>query len=90
MIGFGDPVFDRTVQMTGRPKIEALNRSLTSFYRGAIADTMALGKRLAPLPETRDELRKVARLLGAKAEDIKLVVGEDATVTDVEHERCRL
>jgi hypothetical protein len=34
MIGFGDPVFDRTTQAAGRPKVAALNRSLTSFYRG--------------------------------------------------------
>ena len=33
MIGFGDPVFDRTMQTAGRPKVAALNRSLTSFYR---------------------------------------------------------
>jgi CHAT domain-containing protein/Tfp pilus assembly protein PilF len=85
MIGFGDPVFDRTAQRTRRPKITALNRSLTSFYRGAITDTTALGKALPPVPETADELREVARLLGAKPDDIKL--GEDATVTDVKHER---
>ena len=36
MIGFGDPVFDRTTQTTGRQKVAALNRSLTSFYRGMI------------------------------------------------------
>ena len=85
MIGFGDPVFDRTVQIAGRPKVSALNRSLTSFYRGVIADTTALGKALPPLPETADELREVAKQLGAKPEDIKL--GEAATVTDVKHER---
>jgi CHAT domain-containing protein len=85
MIGFGDPVFDRTVQITGRPKVSALNRSLTSLYRGVIADTTALGKALPPLPETADELRAVGKILGAGSEDIKL--GEAATVTDVKHER---
>jgi CHAT domain-containing protein len=85
MIGFGNPVFDRTAQIIRRPKITALNRSLSSFYRGAIADTTALGKELDPLPETADELREVGRLLGTNPEDIKL--GEDATVTDVKHER---
>ena len=85
MIGFGDPVFDRTMQIVVRPKVSALNRSLTSFYRGVIADTTALGKILPPLPETADELREVAKQLGAKPEDIKL--GEAATVTDVKHER---
>jgi hypothetical protein len=28
MIGFGNSVFDRTLQITGRPKVETLNRSL--------------------------------------------------------------
>jgi CHAT domain-containing protein len=85
MIGFGDPVFDRTVQITGKPKVAALNRSVTSFYRGAIADTTALAKALPPLPETADELHAVAKQLGAKPEDIKL--GEAATVTNVKHEQ---
>ena len=47
-------------------------------------DSLIYGRalsRLDPLPETAHELREVARLLGAKPEDIKL--GEDATVTDV-------
>jgi CHAT domain-containing protein len=62
-----------------------LNRSLTSFYRGVIIDTKALGKALPALPETADELRAVAKDLGAGSEDIKL--GEAATVTNVKHER---
>ena len=85
MIGFGDPVFDRTVQTTGKQKVSTLNLSLTSFYRGVIADTTALGKALPPLPETADELREVGKILGAGSEDIKL--GEAATVTVVKHER---
>jgi CHAT domain-containing protein len=85
MIGFGNPVFDRTVQITGRPKVAALDRSLSSFYRGALVDMRELRKALPPLPETADELREVGRLLGAEPADIKL--GEDATVTDVRHER---
>ena len=44
----------------------ALNRSLTSFYRGITADTKALAEALPPLPETADELRAVAKILGAK------------------------
>ena len=80
MIGFGDPVFDRTTRTIGRPKVAALNRSLTSFYRGVTADTKALAEALPALPETADELRAVAKILGAKSEDIKL--GEAASVTD--------
>ena len=81
MIGFGDPVFDRTTRTIGRPKEAALNRSLTSFYRGVTADTKALADALRPLPETADELRAVAKILGASSEDIQLE--EAASVTTV-------
>ena len=69
MIGFGDPVFDRTTRAIGRPKVAALNRSLTSFYRGVTADTKALADALPPLPETADELRAVANILGRDFHD---------------------
>jgi CHAT domain-containing protein len=85
MIGFGDPVFDRTTDTAEKRHVAALNRSLTSFYRGVTADTTALAKALPALPETADELRAVAKELGAKSDDIKL--GEAASVTDVKHER---
>ena len=84
MIGFGDPVFDRTTPTPGRQHVSALNRSLTSFYRGVTADTKALAQALPALPETADELRAVAKILGAKSEDIKL--GEAASVTTVKKE----
>jgi CHAT domain-containing protein/tetratricopeptide (TPR) repeat protein len=85
MIGFGDPVFDRTTPTPGRQHVSALNRSLTSFYRGMTADTKSLAEALPALPETVDELRAVAKELGAKAEDLKL--GEAASVTNVKKER---
>ena len=66
MIGFGDPVFDRTTQTAGRQQVAALNRSLTSFYRGVTADTKALAEALPALPETADELRAIAKILGAE------------------------
>lgn len=44
MIGFGNPVFDRTLQTAERQKEAALNRSLTIFYRGVTADTKAIEK----------------------------------------------
>jgi CHAT domain-containing protein/Flp pilus assembly protein TadD len=84
MIGFGDPVFDRTTRTIGRPKVAALNRSLTSFYRGVTADTRSLAEALPALPETADELRGIAKILGATSEDIKL--GEAASVTTVKKE----
>jgi CHAT domain-containing protein/Flp pilus assembly protein TadD len=85
MIGFGDPIFDRTAQTGPRQKVASFNRSLTSFYRGMTADTTALAKELPPLPETADELRAIADELGAEPQDIKL--GDTATVTGVKHER---
>ena len=85
MIGFGDPIFDKTAQTGPRQNISSLNRSLASFHRGMTADTAALAKELIPLPETAVELRAIANELGAEPEDIKL--GEAATVTDVKHER---
>jgi CHAT domain-containing protein len=84
MIGFGDPVFDRTVQTAGRPKVAAFNRSLSSFYRGVTADTNALAEALPALPETADELRAIGKILGAGSEDIKL--GEAASVMTVKKE----
>jgi CHAT domain-containing protein/Flp pilus assembly protein TadD len=83
MIGFGNPVFDRSAQTAPTRKIASLTRSLTEFYRGAMADAKSLGEALPPLPETADELRAVARKLGGKPEDIHL--GEAASVTNVEH-----
>ena len=84
MIGFGDPVFDSTAQAAAKPKVASLNRSLPEFYRGVTADTKSLAGALPLLPETADELRAVAKELGARSDDIKL--GEAATVTDVKHE----
>ena len=81
MIGFGDPVFDRSVRTTTKPKVASVDTSLTSFYRGVIADTKSLAEALPPLPETADELRAVAKELGAKPEDIKL--GEAASIPNV-------
>jgi CHAT domain-containing protein len=81
MIGFGDPVFDRTVQLTMKPKAASLDKSLTAFYRGVTVDYPGLSRALAALPETADELRSVAKKLGAQLEDIKL--GEAASVTNV-------
>jgi CHAT domain-containing protein len=84
MIGFGDPVFDRTAQAAAKPKVASLDRSLPEFYRGLTADMKSLAEALSPLPETADELRAVAKELGARLEDIKL--GDAVTVADVKHE----
>jgi CHAT domain-containing protein len=84
MIGFGDPIFDRAAQTNAKQQAGALNRSLTTFYRGVTADTQALAKALPPLPETADELRAIAKTLKGSPEDIKL--GDAASVTTVKRE----
>jgi CHAT domain-containing protein len=81
MIGFGNPIFDRATQTNAKQQAAALNRSLTTFYRGVTADTMALAEALPPLPETADELRAIAKTLKASPEDIRL--GDAASVTAV-------
>ena len=79
LIGFGDPVFQRGGTAIGA-RI-ASNRGYASFYRAGTADLEVLAKALPPLPETADELRAVAKSLGAGEADLKL--GSAATVTAV-------
>jgi CHAT domain-containing protein len=79
LIGFGDPVFKRGG--TEVAKRVASNRGYASFYRGGTADLDVLAKALPPLPETADELRAVAKSLGAGEADLKL--GSAATETAV-------
>ena len=66
MIGLATPFLTGRRKTAGRPKVAALNRSLTSFYRGVTADTKALAEALPALPETADELRAIAKILGAE------------------------
>ncbi len=56
-MGFGDPVLE------GRPG-EARGIQIAGLFRGALADVDAV-RRLAPLPETADELRAIATVLNA-------------------------
>lgn len=45
LIGYGDPLFDRTVQITGTPKVAALSRSLTNFTAGQLPIRARLARR---------------------------------------------
>jgi CHAT domain-containing protein len=83
MIGFGDPIFSKATRGAAKSQLLALKRGLPSFYRGITPDIKALAEALPPLPETADELRAVAKVLGAKREDIKLA--EAANVTNVKN-----
>jgi CHAT domain-containing protein len=77
MVGFGDPVFSpeaergaagtRTAQSRG-----VVTRSYTAFWKGVSIDRGELANALPRLPDTADELKKVASTLGAGADDIYL------------------
>jgi CHAT domain-containing protein/Tfp pilus assembly protein PilF len=47
-------------------------RSYSDFWQGASVDPALLGQALGPLPDTADEIRDVAKRLGAADEDIFL------------------
>jgi CHAT domain-containing protein/Tfp pilus assembly protein PilF len=82
MVGFGDPQFDpnaagRITQVAAR----GLTRSYTDFFSGAGVDRAKLAQALPALPDTGDELKAVAKDLGAAPGDIHL--GKDASETTV-------
>lgn len=69
-IGFGDPTFTTTAS--------SLTRGIVQRNLRAGADDASM---LAPLPETRVELRQIAQALGGSESDVYL--GERATETNV-------
>ena len=68
--GIGDPVLEGP---TGPQKRSAQRASKVParFYRNGLADTRAV-RELAPLPDTADELRAIAKVLGASPDAINL------------------
>lgn len=84
-IGYGDPVFS-TKQRKARSREKkkqrvAKIRAFSSFFRGASPDLDALRDALVPLPDTADELKAVAKSLGAQRRDI--VLGHKASERNV-------
>ena len=67
-LGIGNPV------LTGSPS--GRRPTLANLFRGAVADVDKVHA-LPPLPETADELRAIAKTLGASEED--LLLGERAS-----------
>ena len=68
--GVGDPVLDGP----GGPRQRSARRSSTMparFYRNGLADTRAV-RELTPLPDTADEVRAIAKVLGATPDAIYL------------------
>jgi CHAT domain-containing protein/tetratricopeptide (TPR) repeat protein len=78
--GIGDPILkgpDEEQRQRGKPRTPV---AAASFYRNGLADIRAV-RELAPLPETAEELRSIARVLGAPPEAV--VLGEAATESAV-------
>jgi tetratricopeptide (TPR) repeat protein/CHAT domain-containing protein len=84
MIGFGDPLFGDEAAGGGQRSTvrrRAVTRSYADFWRGAGVDRDKLAQALPRLPETADELRAVAKNLGAPAADLHLAKdASEATV----------
>ncbi|MEI9923151.1 MAG: CHAT domain-containing tetratricopeptide repeat protein [Bradyrhizobium sp.] len=77
-IGFGDPQLQRPGGESKRSASRGV-QPYESYYNGSVVDIERLRTGLPALPDTADELRAVARDLGATDEDVKL--GAAATVT---------
>ncbi|KAB2851109.1 MAG: tetratricopeptide repeat protein [Hyphomicrobiaceae bacterium] len=92
LIGYAAPVFSPEAQQVAtlttastKRALRSPTRSFTSFFSGNRANLEALRQGLAPLPETEDELRRVAKSLNAAETD--LVIGPSATETAVKQAR---
>jgi CHAT domain-containing protein/lipopolysaccharide biosynthesis regulator YciM len=86
MIGFGDPLFDPNAAPGGeqkRSRSRGKARAYSDYWRGAGLDRNMLMHGLPQLPDTADELKAIAKALGASTSDI--ILGRDATVTAVKH-----
>jgi CHAT domain-containing protein/tetratricopeptide (TPR) repeat protein len=87
MIGFGDPLFspDEGAVVVGQrsasARIIGKTRTFTDFWQGAGVDRAMLSQALPRLEDTADELKAVAKKLGAPATDIHLRA--DASETTV-------
>jgi CHAT domain-containing protein/Tfp pilus assembly protein PilF len=79
LIGFANPVFNP--QRLGQNTHLAANAAPPRGIRGSVADIAELRKALPPLPETADELKKVAANVHANPADV--ILGPDATETRV-------
>jgi CHAT domain-containing protein len=84
MVGFGDPLFDPSAPAANTRVASDSARNLTTrsyaeFFTGAAVDRTKLVEALPPLPDTADELKAVAKDLGAPASDIHLGRGASET-----------
>ncbi len=76
--GIGDPVLGGAAPDAGNSRGKAKAKvSLAALYRGGGVANLPLLQTLPPLPETADELRRVANTLGASESNI--ILGQTAT-----------
>lgn len=79
LVGFANPRFSKQVE---RVRIAGTRKpSYTEYWTGAGIDRNVLGRMLPPLPDSEDELREVARRVGASKDDLYL--GERASERNV-------
>jgi CHAT domain-containing protein len=78
-VGFGDPVFNageiKTADIrsgTVYKKISANSRAFTDYWKGAGVDRNLLSVALPRLPDTADEVKAVAKKVGASPDDVYL------------------
>jgi CHAT domain-containing protein/Tfp pilus assembly protein PilF len=84
LIGFADPIFDRSQELTKNTRVAA-SITVARGGRGSTADIAELGRALPQLPETATELKKVAA--SVHGDPANLFVGADATETRVKQEK---
>mgnify|MGYP001189150271 CR=1 FL=1 len=82
--GYGDPIFNRNGT---EGKGERVARAYSSYYRGSVANIRVLSETLPRLSETEQELKAVARSLGAPTSEIRL--RDKATETAVKRDTLK-
>ena len=85
LIGFANPVFNPDQQRLAQNVNFVAEVTAARGFRGTVADLAELRTALPPLPETADELRKVAASVHANPADV--ILGPDATETRVKREK---
>jgi len=85
MIGFGDPIFGAEAAPEAPQRAAearaVVTRAYSDYWEGAGIDRTKLARALPRLADTADELKAVARKLGAPAGDVKL--RKEASETNV-------
>jgi CHAT domain-containing protein len=85
LIGFADPIFETESSKKERAARLIASLAAANRSRGQIADTDGLVRWLRPLPETADELRRVAASVNAS--NAGVILGPEATETKVKNSK---